>query len=110
MIEHGLPEDRERIVRSLQGDIMKNAHENRSWRFSSVGSKKSYGTSKVPGAQTAGPKRPTLRTGPGPALKWFNKFKLFVWRFCITAAKMYPRVRLSRDPSGVGIGGQSVTN
>ncbi|KAI3419396.1 hypothetical protein GPALN_006641 [Globodera pallida] len=26
MIEHGLPEDRERIVRSLQGDIMKNAH------------------------------------------------------------------------------------
>ncbi|KAI3419398.1 hypothetical protein GPALN_006643 [Globodera pallida] len=71
---HGLPEDRERIVRSLQGDIMKNAHENRSWRFR------------------------------------FNKFKLFVWRFCITAAKMYPRVRLSRDPSGVGIGGQSVTN
>uniref|UniRef100_A0A183CA12 PUM-HD domain-containing protein n=1 Tax=Globodera pallida TaxID=36090 RepID=A0A183CA12_GLOPA len=26
VIEHGLPKDRERIVRSLQGDIMKNAH------------------------------------------------------------------------------------
>uniref|UniRef100_A0A914I324 PUM-HD domain-containing protein n=1 Tax=Globodera rostochiensis TaxID=31243 RepID=A0A914I324_GLORO len=27
MIEHGLPEDRERIVRSLQGDIMKYAQD-----------------------------------------------------------------------------------
>uniref|UniRef100_A0A183CE54 PUM-HD domain-containing protein n=1 Tax=Globodera pallida TaxID=36090 RepID=A0A183CE54_GLOPA len=26
VIEHGRPEDRERIVRSLQGDILKNAH------------------------------------------------------------------------------------
>uniref|UniRef100_A0A914H7F4 Uncharacterized protein n=1 Tax=Globodera rostochiensis TaxID=31243 RepID=A0A914H7F4_GLORO len=32
--------------------------------FKSTSSKKSYGTSNVPGAQTAGPKRPTLGGGP----------------------------------------------
>uniref|UniRef100_A0A914I331 Uncharacterized protein n=1 Tax=Globodera rostochiensis TaxID=31243 RepID=A0A914I331_GLORO len=89
MIEHGLPEDRERIVRSLQGGIMKYAQD----KFSKLSHDRN-GTAHMIEHGLAEDRERIVRSLQGDIMKYAQD-KLS---------------KLSRDRNGVGIGGQSVTN
>uniref|UniRef100_A0A914I2Y3 PUM-HD domain-containing protein n=1 Tax=Globodera rostochiensis TaxID=31243 RepID=A0A914I2Y3_GLORO len=91
MIEHGLPEDRERIVRSLQGYIMKYAQD----KFSKLSrDRNGVGIAHMIEHGLPEDRERIVRSLQGDIMKYAqDKFS-----------------KLSRDRNGVGIGGQSVTN